>query len=122
MIRPKIDTDEVVQGEQADEGEGKLMAMDLSQEIFMYLGHQGFLGDNYRTRGSGKTKKLIDTERVVQGEEADEGEGKLMAMDLSQEISMYLWHQGFLGDNYRTRGTGKTKNRYRRGGAGRTSR
>ena len=102
MIRPKIDTDGVVQGERADEGEGKLMAMDLSQEIFMYLWHQGFLGDNYRTRGSGKTKKLIDTEGVVQGEEADEGEGKLMAMDLSQEISMYLWHQGFLGDNYRT--------------------
>ena len=90
VIRPKIDTDGVVQGEQADEGEGKLMAMDLSQEISMYLWHQGFLGDNYRTRGSGKTKKLIDTEGVVQGEEADEGEGKLMAMDLSQEIIIYV--------------------------------
>ena len=46
MVRPKIGTDGVVQGEQADEGEGKLMAMDLSQEISMYLWHQGFLGDN----------------------------------------------------------------------------
>ena len=64
----------------------------------------------------------IDTEGVVQGEQADEGEGKLMAMDLSQEISMYLWHQGFLGDNYRTRGSGKTKNRYRWGSTGGTSR
>ena len=74
------------------------------------------------TELKGVVRPKIDTEGVVQGEEADEGEGKLMAMDLSQEISMYLWHQGFLGDNYRTRGTGKTKNRYRRGGAGRTSR
>ena len=74
------------------------------------------------TELEGVVRPKIDTEGVVQGEEADEGEGKLMAMDLSQEISMYLWHQGFLGDNYRTRGTGKTKNRYRRGGAGRTSR
>ena len=64
----------------------------------------------------------IDTDGVVQGEQADEGEGKLMAVDLSQEISMYLWHQGFLGDNYRARGSAKTKNRYRRGGARRTSR
>ena len=46
VVRPKIGTDGVVQGEQADEGEGKLMAMDLSQEISMYLWHQGFLGDN----------------------------------------------------------------------------
>ena len=74
------------------------------------------------TELEGVVRPKIDTEGVVQGEEADEGEGKLMAMDLSQEISMYLWHQGFLGDNYRTRGSGKTKNRYRRGGAGRTSR
>ena len=74
------------------------------------------------TELEGVVRPKIDTEGVLQGEEADEGEGKLMAMDLSQEISMYLWHQGFLGDNYRTRGTGKTKNRYRRGGAGRTSR
>ena len=74
------------------------------------------------TELEGVVRPKIDTEGVVQGEEADEGEGKLIAMDLSQEISMYLWHQGFLGDNYRTRGTGKTKNRYRRGGAGRTSR
>ena len=74
------------------------------------------------TELEGVVRPKIDTEGVVQGEQADEGEGKLMAMDLSQEISMYLWHQGFLGDNYRTRGSGKTKNRYRRGGAGRTSR
>ena len=74
------------------------------------------------TELEGVVRPKIDTEGVVQGEEADEGEGKLMAMDLSQELSMYLWHQGFLGDNYRTRGTGKTKNRYRRGGAGRPSR
>ena len=53
VIRPKVDTDGVVQGERADEGEGKLMVVDLSQEISMYLWHQGFLGDNYRTRGSG---------------------------------------------------------------------
>ena len=74
------------------------------------------------TELEGVVRPKIDTEGVVRGEEADEGEGKLMAMDLSQEISMYLWHQGFLGDNYRTRGSGKTKNRYRRGGAGGTSR
>ena len=54
------------------------------------------------TELEGVVRPKIDTEGVVQGEEADEGEGKLMAMDLSQEISMYLWHQGFLGDNYRT--------------------
>ena len=69
------------------------------------------------TELKGVVRPKIDTEGVVQGEEADEGEGKLMAMDLSQEIFMYLWHQGFLGDNYRTKGSGKTKNRYRRGGA-----
>ena len=33
VVRPKIDTEGVVQGEQADESEGKLMAMDLSQQI-----------------------------------------------------------------------------------------
>ena len=74
------------------------------------------------TELEGVVRPKIDTEGVVQGEQADEGEGKLMAMDLSQEISMYLWHQGFLGDNYRTRGSGKTKNRYRWGGTGGTSR
>ena len=74
------------------------------------------------TELEGVIRPKIDTDGVVQGERADEGEGKLMAVDLSQEISMYLWHQGFLGDNYRTRGSGETKNRYRRGGARRTSR
>ena len=74
------------------------------------------------TELEGVIRPKIDTDGVVQGEQADEGEGKLMAVDLSQEISMYLWHQGFLGDNYRTRGSGKTKNRYRRGGTGGTSR
>ena len=74
------------------------------------------------TELEGVVRPKIDTEGVVQGEQADEGEGKLMAMDLSQEISMYLWHQGFLGDNYRTRGSGKTKNRYRWGSTGGTSR
>ena len=74
------------------------------------------------TELEGVVRPKINTDGVVQGEQADEGEGKLMAVDLSQEISMYLWHQGFLGDNYRARGSGKTKNRYRRGGARRTSR
>ena len=63
------------------------------------------------TELEGVVRPKIGRDGVVQGEQADEGEGKLMAMDLSQEISMYLWHQGFLGDNYRTRGSGKTKNR-----------
>ena len=35
VVRPKIDTEGVVQ--QPNEGEGKLMAMDLSQEISMHL-------------------------------------------------------------------------------------
>ena len=74
------------------------------------------------TELEGVVRPKIGTDGVVPGEQADEGEGKLMVMDLSQEISMYLWHQGFLGDNYRTRGSGYTKNRYRRGGAGGTSR
>ena len=74
------------------------------------------------TELEGVVRPKIDTDGVVQGEQAEEGEGKLMAMDLSRERSMYPWHQGFPGVNYRTRGSGKTKNRYRRGGEGGTSR
>ena len=72
----------------------------------------------------GVTRPKTDTGGLlhVERDQPNVGEGKLMAMDLSQEISMYLWHQGFLGVNYRTRGSHKTKNRYRRGGAGGTSR
>jgi len=74
------------------------------------------------TELEGVVRPKIDTDGVVQGEQTEEGEGKLMAMDLSQEISMYPWHQGFLGVNYRTRVSGKTKNRHRWGGAARASR
>lgn len=72
----------------------------------------------------GVTRPKTDTGGLllVDRDQPDEGEGKLIAVDLSQEISMYLWRQGFLGDNYRTKGSGKTKNRYGRGGAGGTSR
>lgn len=72
----------------------------------------------------GVTRPKTDTGGLlhVDRDQPGEGEGKLIAMDLSQEISMYLWRQGFLGDNYRTKGSGKTKNRYGRGGAGGTSR
>ena len=70
------------------------------------------------TRPKTDTGGLLQVER----DQPNEGEGKLMAVDLSQEISMYLWHQRFLGVTYRTRGSDKTKNRYRWGGAGGTSR
>lgn len=72
----------------------------------------------------GVTRPKTDTGGLlhVERDQPNEGEGKLMAMDLSQEISMHLWHQRFLGVTYRTRGSDKTKNRYKRGGAGGTSR
>ena len=72
----------------------------------------------------GVTRPKTDTGGLlhVERDQPDEGKGKLMAMDLSQEISMYPWHQGFLGVNYRTRVSGKTKNRHRWGGAARASR
>ena len=47
MIRPKIDTDGVVQGEQADEGEGKITMMDLNvtENVHAHVPcHEGLLG------------------------------------------------------------------------------
>lgn len=72
----------------------------------------------------GMTRPKTDTGGLlhVERDQPNEGEGKLMAMDLSQEMSMYPWHHEFPVVNYRTRGSGKTKNRYRRAGAGGTSR
>ena len=47
VIRPKIDTDGVVQGEQADEGEGKITMMDLNvtENVHAHVPcHEGLLG------------------------------------------------------------------------------
>ena len=47
VVRPKIDTGGVVQGEQADEGEGKITMMDLNvtENVHAHvLCHEGFLG------------------------------------------------------------------------------
>ena len=47
VVRPKIDTDGLVQGEQADEGEVKITMMDLNvtENVHAHvLCHEGFLG------------------------------------------------------------------------------
>ena len=47
VVRPKIDTEGVVQGEQADEGEGKITMMDLNvrENVHAHVPcHEGLLG------------------------------------------------------------------------------
>ena len=47
VIRPKIDTDGVMQGEQADDGEGKITMMDLNvtENVHAHVPcHEGLLG------------------------------------------------------------------------------